>query len=510
MRWFWAVLAADLGGCRPGQDWPKVSLRAVLAETPHILMVRVQSLDLNRPAMILVTDEQLKGKLPFARLVVQLKGDAEATREKQVTGLLTARSACPWSYSSTKTTRLSLPLPTRTAPGFRWPEPSGGEVFWSFAHVEPYLRRTFKGTTAELKQTLRDGLAGKKLPDVDPQEIPGLGPEVETPKKENRERKKEEGKKRVFSPRFNSPFCSVDQPLSILYPHSLPPAGPIFAVIPSVLAGGPLALLAMLFPALFGGLILFFRRWMVAITVLSLNSTLYLLQDWFLARLVSRHLWWNGEPALWLSMSMVALLGVLVAWRRHVRRLHQKRTGFASSRLPAQGKLPFWSWPVPSASGLWLTLAGGWLTSSTPCLAPRYAFDEDAADVCGRSLAGHAARPVPACRCDSAGQSAAALARRGHVARWHDGCTFCPGCHFSRPGGARCRSGCHPNPWPRDPSVPASRVALHSRASLLDCFNPVCRGGSGVRRRGARRGLLHLGPCLQHRSGQRRGTLEIH
>ena len=37
-------------------------------------------------------------------------------------------------------------------------------------------------------------------------------------------------------------------------------------MIPTVLVGGPLAVLAMLFPALFGGLLLVLRRWAVALT----------------------------------------------------------------------------------------------------------------------------------------------------------------------------------------------------------------------------------------------------
>ena len=46
--------------------------------------------------------------------------------------------------------------------------------FW---HFEPYLRRTFKGTTDELHQVVADALSGKKAPpEPDPNEPPGLGP----------------------------------------------------------------------------------------------------------------------------------------------------------------------------------------------------------------------------------------------------------------------------------------------------------------------------------------------
>src|SRR5207245_3536639 len=55
------------------------------------------------------------------------------------------------------------------------------KIRWAFTHCEPYLRRTFKGTTAELRQTVIDGLSGKKAPpEPDPKEPPGLGPEVKS------------------------------------------------------------------------------------------------------------------------------------------------------------------------------------------------------------------------------------------------------------------------------------------------------------------------------------------
>jgi hypothetical protein len=57
-----------------------------------------------------------------------------------------------------------------------------GKLLWILAQGEPYLRTTFKGTTAELNKVLVDHLAGKgKLPDPVKAE-PGFGPEYQ-PKK---------------------------------------------------------------------------------------------------------------------------------------------------------------------------------------------------------------------------------------------------------------------------------------------------------------------------------------
>jgi hypothetical protein len=57
-----------------------------------------------------------------------------------------------------------------------------GKLLWRLAQGEPYLRTTFKGTTAELNKVLVDHLAGKgKLPEPVKEE-PGFGPEYQ-PKK---------------------------------------------------------------------------------------------------------------------------------------------------------------------------------------------------------------------------------------------------------------------------------------------------------------------------------------
>src|SRR5205807_9188853 len=90
-------------------------------------------------------------------------------------------------------------------------------VRWSFTHCEPYLRRTFKGTTAELKQVVVDGLAGKKAPpEPDTKEPPGLGPEIKN--------EKQEGAVCVKG----STGASPNQALRLTQPTS----GPVFAVIP--------------------------------------------------------------------------------------------------------------------------------------------------------------------------------------------------------------------------------------------------------------------------------------
>src|SRR5262249_19744253 len=132
--------------------------------------------------MVLAVEENLKGEAPFKRIPVNLKGDAEAARNEQTPLLL-------------KRVGPQLSLVLFVNPGDRnvtavaytngtWFQMTGVQtddgVRWRFTHFEPYLRKTFKGTTAELRQVIRDVLAGKKkAPPLDKEEKPGLGPEVE-------------------------------------------------------------------------------------------------------------------------------------------------------------------------------------------------------------------------------------------------------------------------------------------------------------------------------------------
>jgi outer membrane protein assembly factor BamB len=155
-------------------------------------------------------------------------------------------------------------------------------VHWNFTHCEPYLRRTFHGTTEDLLQIIVAGLANrKKPPEPDPNEPPGLGPEIQSDKHSRGLRS-----------------CS----------------GSLFAVIPTFVIVGPLGLLAALFPAVFGGLALVMRRWLVLLTIASLNSTLYLGHWWLHGSI--KESWWGTPAALWCSMVLVTLAGIYWSWYR--------------------------------------------------------------------------------------------------------------------------------------------------------------------------------------------------
>src|SRR5438309_1789727 len=138
-----------------------------------------------------------------------------------------------------------------------------------------------------------------KLPPHDDKGEPGLGPEY----KEKGESKKAKVESRR---RGLSPFCCNFSPGR---------GGPLFAVIPTLGVGAPLAILALLFPTVFGGAFVLFRQWMAFITVISINSTLLLLSAWLGG--TSRE-WWSTEAILWIAMTLATFACLIWAWCRHL------------------------------------------------------------------------------------------------------------------------------------------------------------------------------------------------
>ncbi len=260
-------------------------LAEFLNESTAIVVAKVESLDKDRPAMMLAVDEVLKGKPAQKKLPVLLKGDRGAIKRKETPQLLNRLAKnfpLVLFIRERKDDRAAFAYSNGT-----WFSLEGAkvdsEVRWSFSHLEPYLRRTYKGTTSDLVQTVRDALSGKrKPPAVDEKAKPGIGPEITSDKK------------------TAAPFTT-----------------PNYAVIPTVLVGGPLAMLAMLFPAVFGG----WKRWLVLLSTAATNSTLFTLQWWYFDSLAGT--WWGSTLTLWMAMTAVTVLGIAWAWSRHLGRVQE-------------------------------------------------------------------------------------------------------------------------------------------------------------------------------------------
>jgi outer membrane protein assembly factor BamB len=274
------------------------SLKVYLDSSTFIFSAKVEKLYPEKPALVLAAAEDFKGKNPHRRLPITVKLDPKAENENYIPPLM-KRLGENQDVILFVNQRGELAIVYAFTNG-SWfhmvgRKSDGEKVAWSLVSGEPYLRRSFKGTTAEMRQLVVDYLAGKrKAPEADEKEAPGFGPELksaEPPAKKSAR---------------NGAFT----------PHQ---SGPLFGVIPTLGIGGPLAILALLFPTVFGGVLVLFRQWMAFITVLSVNSTLYLLYLWQGFHL--RGTWLGSEAGLWFVMTLIALAGTIWAWSRQVYNL---------------------------------------------------------------------------------------------------------------------------------------------------------------------------------------------
>ncbi len=270
-----------------------------LEESQFVFLARVEAVDAARPSMVLTVEKQLKGKAPFARLPINLKGDNVAAKGKEAPLLLKrVGPKVPVVVFVMQDGKdfLGFGYTNGTWFGLAGTEVDGA-VRWSFRHLETYLRRTYKGTTDEMVQTVSEVLAKKrKPPPFNAKEKPGLGPELPPPKKA---------------------ACEEEE---------LPAGPPALGLIAAPPIAALLAILAMMFPTVFGG----WKRWLVLLTVLATNSTLYGLQYWFATSLGDG--WWGSSAALWLVMTCVVVLGSAWAWQRHLTRVQAEEAPLAPGK----------------------------------------------------------------------------------------------------------------------------------------------------------------------------------
>src|SRR5262245_1398019 len=282
-------------------------LKVVVKDATYICTAKIEKLDPDRPSAVLAVDGDLKGKSPFRSIPMLLKGDSESEKQKQspeIVKRLPKDTPLVLFISDKKDRQIGFAYSNGT--WFQFLGEKDGESYrWGYTHAEPYLRRTFKGTTAEMKQTVEDALSNKKEPpEPNLEEKPGLGPEP-----------KPMGSR--WSPGIGAP------------------GSPLFAVIPTAVVGAPLAILGMFFPALFGGLMIVLRRWKVLLAVVSINSTLFLLHTWFDQSI--QDYWWGSRSFLWTVLTAIALIGAVWAWRRSLL----SRSTNVADQLPT--KVEMWA-----------------------------------------------------------------------------------------------------------------------------------------------------------------------
>ncbi len=280
-------------------------LRAFLADSQWVLVAKVEKLYPEKHGMVLAIAEDLKGKAAFRKLTISLAGDKEGQKTNDPARLLKRLAGnTPLVLFINQNEQLYTAFAYSNGTWFQViGQKTADRIAWRFTHLEPYLRRTYKGTTKELQQIVKDTLAGKiKPPEANPKEAPGVGPEI--PEKKDARSGDLGGERKAAL-------------------HGLKPAlrtgSGLFAVIPTLGIGGPLAILALLFPSLFGGVLVLFRQWASFLTVISLISLAYLFYLLFGAEFPES--WWTTPGGMTLLMISLTFFGAVWSWRRSWRAL---------------------------------------------------------------------------------------------------------------------------------------------------------------------------------------------
>lgn len=306
-----------------------VPLKSVLAEEQVVAVATVAA---TGPPVALVVAESLKGKFPADKLTVDFTGDALARRERHPEQLLPklAKGARVVLFASKERGGWTAFAFADGAWCRIRGTPAEDGFTWALVHGEPYLRRTFKGNSAELEAVIRDCLAGKRTPPApDPKEPPGFG--------ERGTRNAECGTDSQVEPAGERGFRSA----------SRVPRPALFGVIPSFVLIGPLALLAAVVPGVAARLAVGVRRWRAFLAVTGANTTLALLYYW-LRRYLPDAAW--AGPAVAFGLLLAVTVGGL-AWAA----VRARRLG----RPPAGER----QWVAVGAAALGLAVAGiGWWT----------------------------------------------------------------------------------------------------------------------------------------------------
>ena len=283
-----------------------VSLQEVLDGEQLIFVAAVDSVLPDRPALVLKLDEKLKGEPPFDRLPVNMTGDDEAKKGEH-TKLMFERLDAGRKvvvFASKKGKRYNA-MAFTDGTWFSLQgaiDDDGKTVRWAFLHGEPYLRRTFKGTTAELRQVCVDGLAKKAAPPAPNEKEPaGFGPVIR--KQGTGDRKQD----------VDDPVPSVSRPLAAV-------SWPLFGVIPSLALVGPLAIIAALFPGAAASMAVAMKRWRAFLVVASVNSTVALIHWCFLQKSWLPD-WWVFTPLGFTLVLAAFTFGGMVWADRRYRRL---------------------------------------------------------------------------------------------------------------------------------------------------------------------------------------------
>jgi hypothetical protein len=158
-------------------------LKQFMERSDYVVMAKVTSFDAQNKRMILTVTEDIKGKPTFRQVPVLLEGEKDKNRDHPAALMKRLATDLPvMMFILHKKENNSFT--TYVFSNGTWFELKGNgngmeAGVWDLTHGEPYLRRTFKGTTEELRKMIVQNVAGTyKLPGVNEKEAPGFGPEV--------------------------------------------------------------------------------------------------------------------------------------------------------------------------------------------------------------------------------------------------------------------------------------------------------------------------------------------
>jgi outer membrane protein assembly factor BamB len=287
-----ALLALTAG--QAGAVIMKLTPLAEVLETEDFIFVStIDKIDAAKPSATFKHEKNLKGEAPFERIPVNMTGNAEAVKNNDTKTILerldnTRKIVFFVSKRGKKYNAMAFVEGS-------WFSLQGTQdetdkvVRWAFQNGEPFLRRTFKGTSAELVKIIEDGLVKKaKPPAPDEKEKPGYGPAVE---------------KKCEPVEYSGAYRSSGNAL--------------FGVIPSVALVAPMAIIAALFPGLFARMAVGMKRWRAFLVIASLNSSLALI--FFFTQKYLPSGWWFGTKAFTLYLMTITAIGLVWAGLRYRR-----------------------------------------------------------------------------------------------------------------------------------------------------------------------------------------------
>ncbi len=163
-------------------------LAEILEGDDYIFVAAVDRLEPDRPGAVFKLEKKLKGTPPYEKLAVNMTGNEEAKKANDTKTIFdrldTSRKLVFFVSKRGKNHNAKVFVEGSWFSVHGTEDPADKSVRWAFQNGEPFLRRTFKGASAELIQVIEDGLAKKaKPPAPNEKEKPGYGPAVEKKEK---------------------------------------------------------------------------------------------------------------------------------------------------------------------------------------------------------------------------------------------------------------------------------------------------------------------------------------